>query len=91
MLITTRFGRSIETPSIRLSTNRKCVKDSKVCDVWLLEETKKEYQTRSDYVMVILNGMNPLRLTASDKDTLNDLLLPDGASEYIYELIESDK
>ena len=88
MKIQTRFGRIVETPSIRLSTSRKCMKDSKYCDIWLLEETKKEWQGKSDYIMVLLNGINANNLSESDKETLNDLLLPDGSSQYIYELIK---
>ena len=87
MQITTKSGRIVDTPDIRISTERKCRSDVRKADRWLLMQTKIECEN-NDWVMFFLNNMDAEHLTTSDKDLLNILLLPDGASEYIYELVK---
>jgi len=86
MEITTRFGRKINTPVIRTSSARKAKKDSHLALSWMLEETKKEWKD-SEYILQLLKGININNLSQSDQDVLFDLLLPDGHTRYIFELI----
>lgn len=90
MKITTRSGRTIDTPNIRLKSDRIAKKDSKAADLWLYEQAKIEC-AGNDYHTIILNSTNPARLSDSDKDTLFDLLLPDEASRYIFELTQFEE
>ena len=86
MQITTKKGRIVNTPSIRLETERKCKNDSLKADKWLLDTVREDYKDDA-WITLLLEDMYPGRLTVSDKDILMDLLLPDGASKYIYELV----
>jgi len=85
--ITTKKGTIVNTPSIRLETNRKCLNDSKKANKWLLETVKKDYED-DEWISLQLNFMDIKNLSPSDKDILMDLLLPEGTSPYIFELIE---
>ena len=87
MKITTKKGTIVNTPSIRLETNRKCLNDSKKANKWLLETVKKDYED-DEWISLQLNFMDIKNLSPSDKDILMDLLLPEGTSPYIFELIE---
>jgi len=90
MKITLRSGRIVDTPNIRITTNRKCMNDSKKADKWMIDLAKKEYPLcwENEIICLFLDGMIPGKLTPAEHDMLFDLLLPDGASQYIFQLIK---
>ena len=90
MKITLRSGRIVDTPNIRFSSNRKIINDSKKADKWMIDLAKEEYPDcwKNSIICLFLEGMIPGKLTPAEHDMLFDLLLPDGASQYIFEVIK---
>ena len=102
MQITTKSGRILDSPNIRVSTNRKCIIDLKKINYWMVERAKEEYPLPTDkgfikldwayfdndYKRNIIDNINPNNMSQSDMDTLFDLLLAEEHTEYIFELIE---
>ena len=104
MEITTRSGRVINSPNIRL--NRFYTSDGKEANTWLLEEVKKEYVhpqssiikidrewLERDYIITMLNAMNPDNINDLDGEILMDLLFSDEWKKkshwnYIFELVD---
>jgi hypothetical protein len=87
MKITTKSGRIVDTPDIRVSTPTKFLNDTKKANAWILEECKREYKD-DDWTMVTLNCMDLKNLSKCDISVLYMLLLPDGASDKIFMAVE---
>jgi hypothetical protein len=74
--ITTQHGRVIQY-NLRLRTDgaRKFKNDLKAIDIWLHQEGILETLfMKDDHVHTLFFGMNPKKLSQSDKDMLNDYL-----------------
>ena len=90
MKITLKSGRTVDTPDIRISTNRKCINDSKKADKWMIDRAKEDYPEcwENSIIRLFLEDMAPGKLTPSDHDMLMGLLLPDDASKHIFRLVK---
>lgn len=78
MLVMTLTGREINSPSIRIDSNRKAVFDSRKADAWLRNEAIKEATIKMDRFCIFqFRQSNPRLLTQSDKEGMHVYLFGD--------------
>ncbi len=78
-----KSGRAMApAPKIDMTTNGRASNSLKRMDKWLHDEATKEAEG-NDYLGTILKGIDPKRMSQSDRDVLNDILFGDerGATE----------
>ena len=78
MELITLTGRQINSPSIRIDSNRKATRDSRNADVWLRNEAINEATIKKDcFCLDQFRHSNPQRLTQSDKEGMHVYLFGD--------------